>query len=165
MVSFYFQSVKRSRSFHGSISDFIRHPRFGIRKVLAFHNIWSEGLSVPERLLHVTYEGLHAAPRRVLRDVLGFLGAKDVPDDVVAGAVNATRLERMQALERQAVLPGTVLRPLDPRDSESFKVRRGKIGGYADYLGPADIDYIEAVIAEMGDAFAPATGLGASAAE
>jgi hypothetical protein len=156
VVSFYFHSVKRARSFNGSMSEFIRHPKRGIRKVLAFNNIWAENLHVPARVLCVTYEDLHAAPRSVLREALGFLGAADVPSHLVAEAVNASRIDRMRAMERQALVSGTVLRPGASDDFESFKVRRGKVGGYADYLGPSDLAYVEAVIAEMGDPFAAA---------
>jgi hypothetical protein len=144
VVSFYLHSVKRARSFDGSISEFIRHPSLGIRKVLGFNNIWAENL--------------HAAPRSVLRETLGFLGAADVPSHLVAEAVNASRIDRMRTMERQALLSGTVLRPGARDDGESFKARRGKVGGYVDYLAPSDLAYVDAVIAEMGDPFAPAVG-------
>jgi hypothetical protein len=158
VVSFYLHSVKRARSFDGSISEFIRHPSLGIRKVLGFNNIWAENLHVPGRVLCLTYENLHAAPRSVLREALGFLGAADVPSHLVTEAVNASRIDRMRSMERQALLSGTVLRPGARDDSESFKARRGKVGGYVDYLDPSDMAYVEAVIAEMGDPFAPAVG-------
>jgi hypothetical protein len=158
VVSFYFHSVKRARSFNGSMSEFIRHPNLGIRKVLGFNNIWAENLHVPGRVLCIAYENLHAAPRSVLQEALGFLGADGVPSHLVAEAVNASRIERMRTMERQALLSGTALRPGARDDIESFKARRGKVGGYVDYLDPSDMAYVEAVIAEMGDPFAPAAG-------
>ena len=36
------------------------------------------------------------------------------------------------------------LRPADPHNPESFKVRRGKVGGYVDYLSSEDIAYVDA---------------------
>lgn len=38
------------------------------------------------------------------------------------------------------------LRPADPHNPESFKVRRGKVGGYVDYLSSEDIAYVDAYI-------------------
>ncbi|MCH6568301.1 MAG: hypothetical protein IH801_08085 [Nitrospinae bacterium] len=35
------------------------------------------------------------------------------------------------------------LAPADPQDPESFKVRRGEIGGHKRYLSAADVEYVE----------------------
>jgi len=40
------------------------------------------------------------------------------------------------------------LAPGDINDPESFKIRRGKIGGYIDYLSKEDIEFINAEIDE-----------------
>ena len=36
-----------------------------------------------------------------------------------------------------------ILAPADSQDPESFKVRRGEIGGYVRYLSTADVEYVE----------------------
>jgi hypothetical protein len=41
----------------------------------------------------------------------------------------------------------------DPRDPESFKVRRGKIGGFADYLSQDDQEYAAAALARLDPRF------------
>ena len=46
-------------------------------------------------------------------------------------------LER-QRLETAGVFDSKILRSADVRNPESFKVRRGKVGGYRDYLSPED---------------------------
>jgi len=35
------------------------------------------------------------------------------------------------------------------RDPESFKVRRGKVGGYREYLSPEDLDYAADALREL----------------
>jgi len=40
------------------------------------------------------------------------------------------------------------LMPRDKNDPESFKTRRGKVGGYVDYLTPQDIEFLDAKMRE-----------------
>ena len=40
----------------------------------------------------------------------------------------------MQKLEAAGAFDSNILHPGDVRDPESFKVRRGKVGGYREYL-------------------------------
>jgi hypothetical protein len=46
-----------------------------------------------------------------------------------------------------------MLRTSSAADPESFKVRRGKVGGFRDYLAPDDIAYIDACEAARGCEF------------
>jgi hypothetical protein len=47
----------------------------------------------------------------------------------------------MQKLEAAGAFDSKILHPGDVRDPESFKVRRGKIGGYCEYLSAEDQKY------------------------
>ena len=49
-----------------------------------------------------------------------------------------SRFENMQKLEAAGAFDSNILHPGDVRDPESFKVRRGKVGGYREYLSAAD---------------------------
>ena len=42
------------------------------------------------------------------------------------------------------------MRPGKKNDGESLKVRRGKVGGYVDYLDEEILEYIQRVVDEMG---------------
>jgi hypothetical protein len=44
---------------------------------------------------------------------------------------------------------GDILRPANRRDEESFKVRRGLVAGYLDYLCEADLSYCQEVLAKI----------------
>ena len=63
VVSCYFQATRRKSLFHGTISEFIRSDKYGIRKIVAFNRIWHAARNVPEAFLLVRYEDLHVAPR------------------------------------------------------------------------------------------------------
>ena len=56
-------------------------------------------------------------------------------------ALEFSRFENMQKLEAAGVFDSKILHPGDVRDPESFKVRRGKVGGYREYLSDEDLKY------------------------
>lgn len=153
MVSCYFQATRRRDFFQGTMSDFIRSDRFGIRKLITYNTIWQKNRSVPKEFLLVRYEDLHADPHAVLADVLAVLGAAQINRDVIAAAIEYSRFDNMRSMEEKEIFQGGKLRPKDMQDKESFKVRKGVIGGYKDYLSPDDIFYIDAVMKEMGNPF------------
>jgi hypothetical protein len=41
------------------------------------------------------------------------------------------------------------MQPGDTRDPDSYKVRRGKIGGYQDYFTPEQVAEIDAIVAQQ----------------
>jgi hypothetical protein len=47
----------------------------------------------------------------------------------------------MNKLEAAGAFASKILQPTDVADPESFKVRRGKVGGYTDYLAGDDLAY------------------------
>jgi hypothetical protein len=71
-------------------------------------------------------------------------------DRETAATVASDRsFERMRAAEASGELGerfGEILRPGDPTDPESFKVRRGWVGGYPEYLSRGDLAYCEEVL-------------------
>lgn len=157
VVSCYFQATRRlSRAsrFDGSLSDFIRDERYGIEKILTFYNTWYANLDVPRDCLVVHYEEIHADPRKVLLETLAFVGAQDVDDQIVQDAVEYSAFEKMKELEKAHRWTSDVMRPGTDVDEESFKVRRGVVGGYRDYLTDEDMQYVGRAFEEHGWEFA-----------
>jgi hypothetical protein len=156
LVSAYFEATKRSFLFDGhimftgSLSEFVRSPVFGIRKVAAFYDIWARNRRVPRNFLLLRYEELCARPRDVLCELLRFIGAEAVGHEHLAKAVTYASFANMRRLERADVLRDARLRPGNPSDPESYKIRRGRVGGYVDYLSDADITYIDHEVAARG---------------
>ena len=56
-------------------------------------------------------------------------------------AAAGSRRFRAPGAELVAGLKEEALRPCDAHDPDSYKVRRGKVGGYVDYLAPSDIGF------------------------
>jgi len=157
LVSSYFQATRRVRVFDGPIDAFIRDDRFGAEKVLAFYRIWEANRHVPAALHFVRYEDLHRDPERTLAQVMVFLGANVSPRSIANG-VAAARFEAMRKAEVRSLERGDA--PVSSRmgqatlgDPESYKVRRGVVGGYGRYLSAADIAYVDARVVERGCEF------------
>jgi hypothetical protein len=142
LVSCYFQATRRVRKvrrYAGSISDFIRDERYGARKILSFYAAWFAKRHIPRGFLLVRYEDMHRDPHKILAQVLAFVGACRVEEQVVASAVEYSKFSRMKEMERSNRWDDDILRPGDEKDEESFKVRRGVVGGYREYLSEKDI--------------------------
>jgi len=161
LVSSFFETTRRRLVFEnrpppfdGTMSDFVRSPVLGARKVASFYEIWARSRHEPRDFLLVSYEQLHAAPGELLTDVLRFIGAYDVNPGLVAEAVAYGSFENMRSLERADALGDPRLRPGDPADPDSYKVRRGVADGYVDYLSGSDLAYIDQELALRGYPFA-----------
>jgi hypothetical protein len=180
IVSSYFQFTKRTFNddgkpyYSGSIEDFVYDERFGVKKIIAFWNNWHERESNVKSFMRVTYEELHKDPVGMLTKMCEFVDL-DVGEENVKAVVNATSFENMKKAEREGRQrwQGTskdykheeegVIRErvsherashIDPNDNDCFKVRKGKVGGYVDYLNDKEIDYIDNLVKDVGCPYA-----------
>ncbi len=82
----------------------------------------------------------HCVPRRpnIFGDLLAVLGEAKPDATIFQEALEFSRFENMQKLEAAGAFDSNILHPGDVRDPESFKVRRGKVGGYREYLSAED---------------------------
>ena len=165
LVSSYFEATRRSflfdangRSlFGGTLSEFVRSPVFGARKVAAFYDIWARRQTVPKDFLLISYEQLHAAPGELMLKALRFIGAAEIAQNHIAEAASFANFENMRRLEQSNLFDDPRLQSGDPSDPESYKVRRGVVGGYVDYLVREDIAHIERELGLRGFPFTQRT--------
>jgi hypothetical protein len=150
LVSSYFQATKRIRVFEGSISEFIRSERFGIRKMLAFYGIWLRNRHVPESFLFIRYEDLHANPAGTMKKVLVFIGEVDIDEDLLEASIEYCSFESLRKLEERNAFKTGILNPVNDGDPDSFKVRKGSVGGYTEHLSEEDVEFIDELIADRG---------------
>ncbi len=154
VVSNYFQATRRESYFSGSMAEFIRHERYGAGTLIRFMNLWLSDGSRSHAFAVLRYEDLQSDTFAATRRVLAFLGLEEVEDAVVKTAVEFAAFDNMRRIERTRGSRSFRLKPGDPNDPESFKVRRGKIGGYADYLSREDIRFLnEKIDSDLDPAF------------
>lgn len=153
LVSAYFQATRRTGVFDGSISEFIRSEKYGVHKVVAFYQSWVDEAGRPDRLLLVLYEDLHSDPSATLEKVLTFLEVTEIDPTILHASVKRSSFKSMQRAETTGRYDHSRIRPADERDSESYKVRKGEVGGYGEYLSTDDLAYIDSVLAESDFSF------------
>jgi hypothetical protein len=157
IVSSYFQATRRERTWNGGLGEFLRHPKLGFEALVRFQQHWL-GLSDDlHRMLVVSYEDMQAdAPGRVAA-VTRFLGAGRVSARRIERAVRLYTFDRMQESERSGILKvfyGGKLKPGDPDDAEAYKARRGRVGGYVDYLAAEQVAWCNEVMSGLGSPYA-----------
>lgn len=142
-VSLYLQLTRRDpnaplRLRHKTVSEMLRDKQFGICAIIQVMNDWIDEFSGRETFILVRYEALRASPAEHFRQMLAVLG-EPAPNTIIFEEVlEFSRFENMQKLEAAGAFDSNILHPGDVRDPESFKVRRGKVGGYREYLSAAD---------------------------
>jgi len=140
---------------HGAditIADFVlRHPA-GLERVIAFANQWAKELSGSANILLVRYEDLRSDTAGQLRRILNFMGEQPT-DKELEDAVAFASIENMRKLEERSTFwrSGSVLKPGERGNVDSYKVRRGKVGGFRDYFSDAEVAEIEDYVRERLD--------------
>ncbi|WP_374446840.1 sulfotransferase domain-containing protein [Stella sp.] len=153
LVSLHFQRTRRGEPGFGAarpeetLSDLVRGPVGGLASLVAFYNAWAAARAVPRDFLLVTYEELHADTAATLARVLAFAGFGPVAPAIVDAVVAECAFDRMRAAEAAGAFVSDRLRPRDADDPESYKARRGRVGGFVDYLGAEDRAWIDARLA------------------
>lgn len=141
-VSNYFQVTRRERRFEGDISTYLRWPRGSVDGMIRYYNVWAAQREVPRGFLLIRYEDLHEDPARELHRIATFLGLSDVTAATLAAAVDYGSFGAMKSREAERPADGTPLAAGRAGDAESFKTRKGRIGGYVEYLQGADIEWL-----------------------
>ncbi len=165
-VSWYFQFTKRqSRHKQELINhfidhpidrhtvemwEFVRHSDIGLPSLIEFLNTWGRNLAELEHGLVIRYEDLRAEPAVTLRRVVDLMQA-DFSDAEIADAVEWGSFDNLRQLESKGFFKRGGMTLRNPDDPNSFKVRRGKVGGYRDYFDAAQVAELEKLMLDTLD--------------
>jgi hypothetical protein len=150
VVSMYFHKTKRSRrKMQIDISSFVRDRRYGICNVVRVMNLWRTRLADHPACLWLCYEGMKADPAGQLHRLLEFSGVPGVREELIREAVAFADFENMKRMEAGNEFGTRILRARDASDPDSFKVREGKVGGFAKHFSPADLEYLSRCLASL----------------
>ncbi len=131
-----------------AIAEFVTARAAGLDKVIAFMNGWAAAMPRLAHLLIVRYEDLKARPEQTLAGLLAFIGTPGEPAEIAA-AVAFASFENMQKMEQRQTfwLSGGRMVAKDRSNPQSFKVRRGKVGGWRDHFTAEEAALIDQRIA------------------
>jgi sulfotransferase family protein len=131
-----------------SIYNFAMSDSAGLPKIIRFMNGWACEIERVTRHHILRYEDLRADTASTLGGLLRFLNESPT-DDQIADCVQYGSVENMRRLELSKAgqqMGGTRLQPGDPSNPDSYKVRRARVGGYADYFTPAETATLDALV-------------------
>lgn len=157
-VSHYVQLTRRTRETpdqlkQKEIGEVLRDRKHGIASMIEIMNRWLEEWSGKPNFLLARYEDLQSAPEESFRELLKFLGEKDLDPDAFTHALEFSRFGNMKKMEAAGAFASKILQATDVGDPESFKVRRGKVGGFADYLAGEDLAYANEAMRKLDPRF------------
>jgi len=136
---------------HGSdtgVWSFVTNPECGIPRIVNFFNGWARArASFGDDMLIIRYEDMRRDPSGVLAQVLAFTGTPMTAEQIDQ-AVEFASYDNMKKLEQKSLFRGSGarVRPGDKNNPNSFKVRRGKVGGYRDYFEDAQVAEIDRLV-------------------
>jgi hypothetical protein len=134
--------IHRVQPYQSDISTYLREDVGSFSTLVKFFNIWGFNHNVPKEFLLVRYEDIHEDPHRELQRVLKFIGVNPVSERIIDDAVKFASFNNMRSMEADGKFNARQLKPADKLDQESYKTRRGKVGGFADYLNEDDINFL-----------------------
>lgn len=155
-VSEYFQSTRRASAHKrelyeveqtASMFEFVVQSPLGLPAICDYLNFWHDELDGWARVYRLFYESLRADPAGELERLLAFLG-QDFNADEITEAVEFTSFEALKRKERENFFHNSRLKASNVEDPDSYKVRRGKVGGYRDYFGSEEIERIDRFVSE-----------------
>jgi hypothetical protein len=127
--------------------DFVRHSDIGLPSLIEYQNAWARNIAALERGLLVRYEDLRSEPVPTLGRVLRCMG-EDFSDEEIRAAVEWGSFDNLRKLETSGTFRQGGMKLVDASDPSTFKVRRGKVGGYREDFSPAQVEELEALVRE-----------------
>lgn len=153
-VSLYFHLTKRStrqeRLTFGvpddlsrrSLFDFMMDPQIGLARVIDFEEFWRKAFEGRPDTLCLQYEDLRQDAEAGLAKMMALMGT-EVSARQISDAVAYSSFDNMKQLEARRSFTVGPLQPGNPEDPDSFKVRKGEIGGFRQYFSAKELAEID----------------------
>jgi hypothetical protein len=155
-VSRYFQERHRVR--HGridvagaesgdmSLYDFVLQHPFGLHYYINLIKFLQSFIDSHAKFYMLTYEQFKNHPGATLSLLMQAVGS-DLPVATIDAAVAFAAFDNLKRREAEGYYTSSKLRPVNPDDPNSFKVRKGKVGGYREHFSAAELAQIDALVA------------------
>jgi len=151
IVSHYFEVTRRhdDARYEGmSVPEFARDKRVGIEQIVSYMNFWYQNRDKFDDFLLLQYEKLKQNPEKEFSRFINFLNI-DLDQETLNYAIQESSFESMREAEENKELQSGRLQPFDEDDEQSYKTRKGEVGGYKEYFSKKDLEFLDLVVAEM----------------
>jgi hypothetical protein len=163
IVSYFFQMTRRESKYRCDLPETIRHPRFGVNSIVEVLNTWMAEWEARKDFKVIRYEDCRSHTEAVFRDVLLFLGIGEIDEASFHHSLQFSSFENMKKMESARQFKNKILSAGNVEDPDSYKTRRGIVGGFKDYLGPEDIRYMNDALTRLDHRFGYGTETNGSA--
>lgn len=128
--------------YHGSLSDLLRAPEFGVDAWSRHVRGWLEETPPSTMINFIRYEDLKARPQFVLKHLLSLFGLYN-QDELIDCALDALSFENM----RNSEIEYSSFNPTIPSD-HAF-MRKGKSGGWREEISESDLRFVENICGNL----------------
>lgn len=142
LVSAYHQARFRKTLIDQPLSDYVRDPHHGARRLRSFLDSWAEVRSYTGEFCLIRYEDMHEDPSASLSRALSFCGVVEPDPGIVELAVAFCDFSNLQQMERKDSFTKNALRARDTSKVETYKFREGKVGSFHHHLSQEDQHYL-----------------------
>lgn len=169
VVSRYFEITRRplhspksdnpNKVYNSSLSDYIRRDdQYGIVYIVEYMNEWYRGRDKFKSFHFASYESLRRNSLETMRAIVEFLDM-DCSDKILCDSIEYASFDNMRQIELSGSgnliekYHGTFGARHKKNDPESFRTRKGKIGGFRDYLTGRDLEFVNEEIKHLDEFF------------
>jgi hypothetical protein len=125
--------------------EFVRHSDIGLPSLIEYQNTWARNVQELEHGMLAKYEQLRTEPVPTLHKITQLMG-EDFSEEEVRVAVEWGSFENLQKLETSGTFSQGGMKLVNANDPSTFKVRRGKVGGYKDDFDTHQVEELEALV-------------------
>ena len=143
VVSLFFHMQKRlknKRALAMSLSQFISDKKFGLPMIIETMNQWCYEWSGANHFYLFRYEDMRKNPQKAFSKMLKCLHVP-ISSKPFEEALAFSDFRNVKKLESNGAFTISELSASDTNDSDSFKARRGVVGGYLDYFSEDDLEF------------------------
>lgn len=160
-VSWYHQFTKRQSSAKGELInhwvehpidkrtvpmwEFVRHSDIGLPSLIEYQNTWARNIADLEQGMLTRYEDLRAEPVTTLHAITKLMG-EDFSEREIQAAVEWGSFDNLQKLETSGTFSQGGMKLVNANDPSTYKVRRGKVGGYREDFNEEQVAELEALV-------------------
>jgi len=154
IISWYFQVINRGslKNFKEEIDidspkNFIYNKRGGLETIIKFYNVWWENRELPKSFYVMSYESLRSDTKGELQKLFKFWGVDDlIGSTSLDYSIEKNSFENLKSKEKRGEVKHGAFKTEEKNNQDAYKVRKGKVGGYIDYLEKEDIEYMDKMI-------------------
>lgn len=125
--------------------EFVRHSDIGLPSLIEFTNTWAKNIQDLPNGMMTRYEDLRAEPVQTLHAITRHMG-EDFSEDEVRAAVEWGSFDNLQNLETKGTFSQGGMKLVNADDPSTYKVRRGKVGGYREDFDEHQVAELEALV-------------------